>query len=182
MKPTATDLVQPFLAQAERLLLQVYWPRIEACVGELSLSENIWWRANPASNSVGNLVLHLEGNVRQWIISGLGGAPDRRKRDREFSEHGPVPRRTLLSRLGKAVREACVVMRRLDREGLARTYSIQGFRVTGLHAVFHVGEHFSHHAGQIILLTKLLGGKDLKFTRLPGEKKKKGKPGSIPVL
>jgi uncharacterized damage-inducible protein DinB len=181
MKPTETDLVEAFLSQAERLLLEVYWPRIEACVRELSL-EQIWWRANPASNSVGNLVLHLEGNVRQWIISGLGGAPDQRKRDTEFSERGPIPRRALLSRLRRAVREACRVMRRLDGENLARTYSIQGFRVTGLHAVFHVGEHFSHHAGQVILLTKLLGGKDLRFTHLPGERKKKEDAGSLPAI
>jgi uncharacterized damage-inducible protein DinB len=181
MKPAPTDLVQPFLAQAMRLLLQVHWPRIEACVRQLS-PEQIWWRANPASNSVGNLALHLEGNVRQWIISGLGGAPDQRKRDEEFSESGPIPRRTLLVRLRKAVREACLVLRKLNGEDLARTYSIQGFRVTGLYAVFHVVEHFSHHAGQIILLTKLLGGKDLKFTHLPGDRKKKEDAGGLPCL
>jgi uncharacterized damage-inducible protein DinB len=181
MKQTADDLIQPFLGQTERLLVQVYWPRIEACVRDLS-PEQIWWRANPASNSVGNLVLHLEGNVSQWIISGLGGAPDRRKRDTEFAEQGPIPRRALLSRLRKAVRQACRVIRGLDGDDLAHTYSVQGFRVTGLNAVFHVAEHFSHHAGQIILLTKLLGGKDLKFTHLPGERKKKESAASMPAL
>jgi uncharacterized damage-inducible protein DinB len=181
MKPTPTDLVRPFLAQARRLLLEVHLPRIEACVRGLS-AEQVWWRANPASNSVGNLALHLEGNVRQWIVSGLGGAQDRRERDKEFWERGLIPHRTLLTRLRKAVGEACLVMRKLNAEALARTYSIQGFRVTGLHAVFHVAEHFSHHAGQIILLTKLLGGKDLRFTHLPDERKKKEKAGRIPAL
>jgi uncharacterized damage-inducible protein DinB len=181
MKPTPTDLARPFLAQASGLLLQVHGPRIEACVRALS-PEQIWWRANPASNSVGNLALHLEGNVRQWIGSGLGGAPDRRERDKEFSQPGPIPPRTLIARLRKAVNEADRVMRKLNAEALARTYSIQGFRVTGLQAVFHVAEHFSHHTGQIILLTKMLGGKDLKFTRLPGERKKKLSAGSIPAL
>jgi uncharacterized damage-inducible protein DinB len=181
MKPTPVELSRPFLAQAGRLLLRVYLPRIEACMRELS-PEQIWWRPNPVSNSVGNLALHLEGNVRQWIVSGLGGTPDRRRRSQEFAELGPVPRRTLLARLRKAVREADRVMRRLNGVALARTYSIQGFRVTGLHAVFHVAEHFSHHAGQIILLTKMLGGKDLKFTRLPEERTKKENAGSIPAL
>jgi uncharacterized damage-inducible protein DinB len=181
MKPTPENLARPFLAQASRLLLQVHLPRIEACVRGLS-PDQIWWRANPASNSVGNLALHLEGNVRQWIASGLGGAPDRRQRDKEFLETGPVPRRTLLARLRKAVGEADRVMRKLNGVALARTYSIQGFRVTGLHAVFHVAEHFSHHAGQILLLTKLLGGKDLKFTHLPEERKRKENAGSIPAL
>ena len=181
MKPTPKDLAQPFLAQARRLLLQVHWPRVEACVRALS-PEQIWWRANPASNSVGNLALHLEGNVRQWIVSGLGGVPDRRERDKEFSQLSPIPTRTLVARLRKAVNDADRVMRKLDAEALAWTYSIQGFRATGLQAVFHVAEHFSHHAGQIILLTKMLGGKDLKFTHLPEERKKKVSAGSIPAL
>ncbi len=179
MKPT--DLTRPFLAQASRLLLRVYLPRIAACVRTLS-PEQIWWRANPASNSVGNLVLHLEGNVRQWVVSGLGGVPDRRERDKEFSQPGPIPSRTLVARLRKAVSEADRVLRKLDAEALARTYSIQGFRVTGLRAVFTVAEHFSHHAGQIILMTKMLGGRDLKFTHLPEERKKKVSTGSIPAL
>jgi uncharacterized damage-inducible protein DinB len=181
MKPTPTDLARPFLAQASRLLLQVHLPRIEACVRQLS-PDQIWWRANPVSNSVGNLALHLEGNVRQWIVSGLGGAPDRRQRDKEFSELGPISRPTLLARLRKTVADADRVMRKLNGVALARTYSIQGFRVTGLRAVFHVTEHFSHHAGQIILLTKMLGGKALKFTHLPEGRKKKQKERSIPAL
>jgi uncharacterized damage-inducible protein DinB len=181
MKRTPPDFVRPFMAQARRLLLQVHLPRIEACVRALSI-EQVWWRANPASNSVGNLALHLEGNVRQWIVSGLGGAQDRRERAKEFSNRGPIPQRTLLTGLRKAVREACFVMRKLDGEALAQTYSIQGFRVTGIHAVFHVVEHFSHHAGQVILLTKLLGGKDLRFTYLPTQRKQKERAGSIPAL
>jgi uncharacterized damage-inducible protein DinB len=179
MKPT--NPARPFLAQARRLLLQIHWPRIAACMRELT-SEQIWWRANPASNSVGNLALHLEGNVRQWIVSGLGGAPDRRERDLEFSQLSPIPRRILLARLRKAVRDADRVMGRLNGAALARTYSIQGFRVSGLRAVFHVAEHFSHHAGQIILLTKMLGGRDLKFTHLPGERKRKVNSANIPAL
>jgi len=162
------------LTQARHLLERVYLPRIAACLRELS-ADQIWWRPNSASNSVGNLVLHLEGNVRQWIVSGLGSAPDRRVRDLEFSEAGPIPSQRLVARLRRTVTEAGRVMGKLDGEALARTYSIQGFRVTGLRAVFHVAEHFSHHAGQIILLTKLLVGKDLNFTRLPpiGDKRRK---------
>jgi uncharacterized damage-inducible protein DinB len=179
MKPT--NLARPFLAQASHLLLQVHLPRLEACLRELSL-EQIWWRANAASNSVGNLALHLEGNVRQWIVSGLGGAPDRRERDQEFSELGPIPHPDLLARLRQAVTDAARVMGNLDEAALARTYSIQGFRVTGLRAVFHVAEHFSHHTGQIILLTKMLAGKDLKFTHLPEKRKKKESRTSIPAL
>jgi uncharacterized damage-inducible protein DinB len=166
-----TSLTNPLIAQAEHVLRQVYLPRIVSCLEQLS-PEQIWWRPNAASNSVGNLTLHLAGNVRQWIISGLGGAPDVRRRDREFNERGPLSRRVLASRLRKTVEEACRVLGKLSPEDLARVHTIQKYHVTGMEAAFHVAEHFSHHAGQIILLTKMLTGSDLKFTHLPGEKSK----------
>jgi uncharacterized damage-inducible protein DinB len=169
----------PFIAQAEHVLKQVYLPRIIACLQQLS-PQQIWWRPNEASNSAGNLALHLAGNVRQWIVSGLGGASDTRKRDLEFSERGPLPRRALVGRLRTAVEDACRVLGKLSPHDLARPYAIQKFRVTGMEAVFHVTEHFSHHAGQIILLTKMLRGSDLEFTRLPGDKKRK--PRNLPAL
>ena len=164
-----TDLTHPVITQAEHVLREVYLPRIVCCLEELS-PDQIWWRPHEASNSVGNLVLHLTGNVRQWIVSGLGGATDVRRRDQEFSERGPVPRRELMSRLRKTVSEACRVLGKLSPQDLARVHTIQKFHATGFEAAFHVAEHFSHHAGQIILLTKMLVGNDLKFTHLPGEK------------
>ncbi len=172
MKPKSSDLTKLFLAQARHLLAADYLPRIVQCLKMLS-EEEIWWRPNAASNSVGNLVLHLAGNVRQWIISGLGGAPDRRERDREFVERGPIRRGLLLAQLRKTVKEACRVLERLSPAALSRSYRIQGFRVTGLAAVADVIEHFAYHSGQIIFVTKMKRGKDLGFTRLPGEKAKK---------
>jgi uncharacterized damage-inducible protein DinB len=163
-------MTHPVITQAERVLRQVYLPRLVSCLEQLS-REQIWWRPNEASNSVGNLVLHLTGNVRQWIISGLGGAPDVRQRDLEFSARGPLSRRALVGRLRKTVVEACRVLEKLLPEELTRVHTIQKYQVTGMEAAFHVAEHFSHHAGQIILLTKLLTGSDLKFTQLPGERK-----------
>lgn len=159
-----------FIAQARHLLLRHHLPRIERCVNMLSETE-VWWRPNPQSNSVGNLLLHLEGNVRQWIISGLGGAADSRHRDLEFSEQGPLPQAEILARLRKTVRGAAGVLSRLSTAKLLRQYQIQKFRVTGLEAVFHVTEHFAFHAGQIIYATKSLRREDLGFTRLPGEKR-----------
>lgn len=181
MRDSGPNLAKPFLARAQRLLRTVYLPRIARCL-HLLTPKQIWWRPNPASNSVGNLVLHLNGNVRQWIIGGLGGAPDTRQRDREFQERGPIPRRALLSRLRRTVGEACRVLARLSSRDLAQRYSIQGFQVTGLETVYHVTEHFSHHAGQIILATKLLCGEDLGFTRLPGERKRRRPTRSLPAV
>jgi uncharacterized damage-inducible protein DinB len=175
---TQTLQPHPTIVQAEHVLNEVYLPRILRCLEELSL-EQIWWRPNEASNSVGNLMLHLEGNVRQWIISGLGGAPDLRQRDQEFSERRPMHRQALRNRLQKTVGEACRILHQLSAENLERVHAIQKYRVTGLEAAFHVAEHFSHHAGQIILLTKMVTGKDLKFTQLPGEKR--NRPGKLPA-
>src|SRR5580692_5998442 len=93
-----TRQIDPMIAQADHVLRGVYLPRLLACLNELSVKE-IWWRPNEASNSVGNLVLHLAGNVRQWIVSGLGGAEDRRQRDVEFSERGSTSRRALAEKL-----------------------------------------------------------------------------------
>jgi len=181
MKTNDPSFTYQILAQARHSLQAHHLPRIRRCLTALSERE-LWWRGNEASNSVGNLVLHLEGNVRQWIIAGLGGAPDRRERDREFAERGPIPRRALLARLRRTVAEACRVVSKLSPRDLARVYVIQGFRVTGLQAVAHVTEHFTYHSGQIIFATKLLRAKDLRFTRLPGERPRAPSRGYLPAI
>lgn len=181
MKSSRPDPARPVLALAQHSLLQHHLPRLEQCLQQLS-EEEIWWRPNQSSNSVGNLALHLAGNVRQWIVSGLGGAPDVRQRDQEFAERGPLSRAKLLQSLRAAVTEACRVLRRLTSRDLHRTYSIQKLRVTGLNAVLHVTEHFAFHTGQIVFITKLKRGEDLGFTRLPEEKPGSISPRNLPVL
>ncbi len=173
MKSKTTLSTRLFLASSQRLLAKQSLPRIVKCLQELS-EEEIWWRPNSSSNSAGNLVLHLCGNVHQWIISGLGGAEDKRERDREFAEQGPIPRQVLVAQLRRTVRDACRVLARLSDDSLSRKYVIQGFHVTGLDAAFGVTEHFGYHTGQIIFITKLKRAHDLRFTRLPVIKKKKG--------
>jgi uncharacterized damage-inducible protein DinB len=181
MKAARPDSSRPFLALAEHSLRRHHLPRLEQCLQQLS-EEEIWWRPNESSNSAGNLALHLAGNVRQWIVSGLGGAPDVRHRDQEFAERGPLPRAQLLQDLRAAVTAACRVLRRLTSRDLRRTYSIQKFRVTGLNAVLHVTEHFAFHTGQIVFITKLKRGEDLGFTRLPEVKPRSSSPRKLPVL
>jgi uncharacterized damage-inducible protein DinB len=168
----AQGLAEMFLAQAGHTLQDVYLPRINACVKRLS-ADDLWWRPHAGSNSVGNLILHLSGNVRQWIISGLGGAPDKRERGKEFAEAGPVPAGALLRRLRSTVIEACDVLHQLTGRDLKRDYIIQGFTTSGFNAVYHVAEHFAYHTGQIIYVTKLKCGEDLGFTHLPGDKPKR---------
>lgn len=176
-----SEYTREFLAQAKHSLGRYHLPRILRCLQLLSDSD-IWWRPNTASNSVGNLVLHLEGNVRQWILSGLGGTPDRRQRDREFAERGPLGRHILAARLEKAVKEACRVIGKLPPRDLARTRRIQKFRVTAFEAIHHVTEHFAFHTGQIIYVTKLRRGRDLGFTRLPGQTRRRRAGRRLPAI
>jgi uncharacterized damage-inducible protein DinB len=143
-----------------------FLPRLIDCLEQLS-DEEIWWRPNEASNSVGNLVLHVCGNMRQWIISGLGGAADVRQRDKEFSERGPITRAALREKLRRTVSEACDVLARLGPSVWTRRYRIQGFDVEGYYAAAQVIEHVAYHLGQIIYVTKLKRAKDLGFTHLP---------------
>jgi len=166
----ATRVAKLYLATVRNTFAR-YLPRIVSCLGELG-EKNIWWRPNSTSNSAGNLTLHLCGNIRQWIISGLGGAPDVRFRDAEFAERGPLPCRVLVRRLESTVDEALGVLRRLPPAALTRRYEIQGYSVTGLYAAFQVAEHFSHHTGQIIYIAKLKRARDLGFTKLPKTSKR----------
>jgi uncharacterized damage-inducible protein DinB len=159
-----TDIAQTFLSESRRLLSADYLPKIESCVAELS-AEEIWWRPNEASNSAGNLVLHLCGNLRQWVIGEIGGRQFTRERQREFDEHTPVPTRELLTALRSVVSEADEVIGSLDEEALSRRNQIQGRERSVLEAVYHVVEHFGMHTGQIIFLSKMRAGKDLGLWR-----------------
>jgi uncharacterized damage-inducible protein DinB len=166
---------------ARHSLLEHHLPRIERCLRMLSEKE-IWWRPNASSNSAGNLVLHLNGNIRQWIVADLGGKPFNRERDKEFSERGPIPRRRLIAFLRSTVQEAGSTIAGLTDANLEREFTIQGFQVTGLRALLHVTEHFAFHTGQIIYMTKLKRRRDLTFTRLPGDKPKKARRAALPTL
>ncbi|CAN5302030.1 hypothetical protein BH18ACI2_BH18ACI2_20320 [soil metagenome] len=155
---------QAFINQARTLLTRNYLPRIERCLEQLT-DADVWWRDNTESNSIGNLLLHLAGNVRQWIVSGVGGAADVRERDAEFEiDAQALPAGELLRRLCETLAEADEVLARLAPSRLLEACRIQGRDgVTVLEAVFHVVEHFSMHTGQIILLTKIRTGRDLAF-------------------
>jgi len=159
-----TDISQAFLQNSVSLLTSDYLAKIERCVEHLT-DDDVWWRANDASNSIGNLLLHLRGNVTQWIIGGVGGRPRERRRQQEFDERARIPSQALLAQLRAAVEEAAEVIRGLDADALLGSRQIQDYDVTVLEAIYHVVEHFSMHTGQIILLTKARTGEDLKLWR-----------------
>jgi uncharacterized protein DUF1572 len=153
-----------FLEFSRQKLLGQYWPRLRECVESLS-DEQIWWRPNEASNSAGNLMLHLDGNVRQWLVGSFGHRADHRNRPLEFSERDRIPRRVLLERLEATLEEASAVLAGVSEADLLSTFEIQGYTVTGLHTIYQVVEHFGLHYGQILYITKQLRGQDMGFYR-----------------
>jgi uncharacterized damage-inducible protein DinB len=157
------DLTAQFV-EACRKTLATWHGRIEKSLDQLT-AEQIWWRQHESNNAVGNLVLHLAGNVRQWIVAGVGGAADTRDRDFEFACRGPLPATELKEKLAAALRDADAVLARLSAEDLRGRRKIQVYEVSVLEAVHHVTEHFAMHAGQILYATKLLTGADLGFYR-----------------
>lgn len=156
------EIGQTFIASSRAYFAEDYLPKIERCL-ELLTDEQIWWRANPQSNSIGNLLLHLSGNVRQWIVVSLGGAADARDRDSEFAQRNIVPRDELLARLKQTLSEADATLAKFDVNKLLERRVIQGLDVSALDAIFHVVEHFSMHTGQIIMMAKMFAEVDLEF-------------------
>jgi uncharacterized damage-inducible protein DinB len=162
-----SEIGQVFITRCRHHFAEDFLPKIERCLEVLS-DEQIWWRPNPESNSIGNLLLHLSGNVRQWIVSGIGGMFDARDRDAEFAERAILPRDELLARLKQTLSEADSALANFDSERLLDRMQIQGCDVTALEAVLHVVEHFSMHTGQIILMSKIFAEVDLGFYDFSG--------------
>jgi uncharacterized damage-inducible protein DinB len=150
-----------FLDFSARKLRQLE-SRIQACLDRLT-EDQVWMREADTQNAVGNLVLHLCGNVRQWILSSVDGQPDRRVRDAEFAARGGVALLELRQRLAVTVDEAVRVFESLPTERLREVVRTQAYETTVLEAIYHVVEHFAMHTGQIIFVTKLLTKEDLGF-------------------
>ncbi len=153
VSPTS-DLGSFFLERSRDYLATEYRTKLR-CAVEALPPDMLWWRPNELSNSVGNLLLHLVGNIRQWIVSGVGGAPSSRNRAEEFARREGPPARELLAELERALAEVDQVLSALTAANLLERRVIQGRDVTVFEAVFHVVEHFSLHLGQIILIAKI---------------------------
>lgn len=147
------DIAQAFLERSRHYLVREYPAKIQRCLDVLPV-DALWRRDDESENSIGNLLLHLAGNVRQWIVAGVGGAPDARERSAEFSARAGHDASSLMDLLRTTLGEVDVVLAGLDARQLEEPRRIQGRDVKVLDAVYHVVEHFSMHTGQIILLTK----------------------------
>jgi uncharacterized damage-inducible protein DinB len=143
-------------------LLDASLPRLKSSLEKMT-DDEIWIRPNAHTVSAGNLVLHLCGNVRQWIGVGLGGKADDRKRQEEFDERGPIALEELLRKLDATLAEAAEVLDSLDPDSLLEPRRVQGFDVTGVSILLHVCEHFSYHTGQITYIMKSRTGMDAGY-------------------
>jgi len=162
MPAIPADATQLFLEHSLQKLVQQYWPRLKSSVESLT-EEQLWWRPNEACNSIGNLLLHLNGNVRQWLVASFSRLEDSRNRPAEFNQRESISVSTLLNQLGATIQQAGDVLARLTSADLAATYEIQGYKVSGLDAVYQVVEHFAMHYGQVLYIVKTLNGSDLGF-------------------
>lgn len=136
--------------------------RIGRCLEELTEAQ-VWERPNSNSNSVGNQVLHLCGNITQWILTGLGGAPDVRMRNEEFATVGGISKEALKARLTDVVTESIKVINELEEAEMIRVRPVQAYEHDGVFILTHVVEHLSYHTGQIVFWTKALRDIDLDF-------------------
>jgi hypothetical protein len=159
-----------FLEFSRNKLLEEYWPRLRTCVESLT-DEQLWWRPNDSSNSIGNLILHLNGNVKQWLVASFNRTEDTRDRPAEFSASAVsrpgagLSSAALLTMLDATLAEASTVLSRLTEADLLAPFEIQGYHLHGLDAVYQVVEHFALHYGQILYITKMIRSKDLGFYR-----------------
>ena len=153
--------------------LNEYTQRIQTCL-QLLTEEEVWHQPTSASNSVANLILHLCGNMTQYVLSSLGGLPDERQRDLEFTTAGGLTKEELFTRLSTVVARVTEVLLQQDEASLLQTRTVQGFQKTGIAIVLHITEHYSYHTGQIALLTKLMTNQDLGFYKGLDLNKKNG--------
>jgi uncharacterized damage-inducible protein DinB len=151
-----------FLSRSRYWLTKEYPIKLRHCVGALPLAA-VWARPNESSNSVGNLLVHLTGNVTEWILGGVGGQPVTRHRSGEFKQRQGADSTTLLDNLEGILRQADSVLAGLSPQDLDRSIMIQGRETTVLGALYHVVEHFAMHTGQIILLTKMYAPGKIHF-------------------
>ena len=156
------DIHVEFIKEIRRRLMDESLPRLHKCM-EVLTEEEIWKRPNKNSNSAGNLILHLTGNVKQWIVSTLGNEVDDRHREAEFDEQGPISTAELLSSLDKVMKKADSVISKIEPEELTLTKNVQGYTETVLAILVHVTEHFSYHTGQVSYIAKTQKNLDLNY-------------------
>ena len=153
MSTLPIDITQVLLQEVRRRIIEESVPRIKKCLHLLN-EPQIWHRPNKQTVSIGNLVLHLMGNMQQWVLSGIDGQPDHRHRSQEFAETGPIPTEKLIRDLDSLMVDVEQALSRITPEMLIEERDVQGFEESVMAILIHVTEHFSYHTGQITYYVK----------------------------
>jgi len=156
---------QVFLAESRRRLAASH-QKIRHCLDQLHETQ-VWWRPRESMNSIGNLVLHLCGNLRQWIVSGVGGAADVRDRPGEFARRVPILKEELRQRFDDGGREANAVLAGAGEDQLPERRRVQGFEETVLSAIYGSLAHLAGHTQEIVCLTRMQLGETYHFAWTP---------------
>jgi len=160
------DVMTGFLAESRRNLMAAH-ARIEHCLGQLS-EEQVWQRPRPEMNAMGNLLLHLSGNVGQWIIAAIENVPSTRDRPSEFAQREPIAVGVLRRKLRETVERAAELIGSIKGEKeLLAARRIQGNDTTVLTAIYHSVAHFEGHAQEIIAMTRGMLGERYRFMWVP---------------
>jgi Uncharacterized protein conserved in bacteria len=157
------EFAKEFIAQSRTYLSSDFLPKIERSLEGLT-DEDVWWRSGEESNSIGNLLLHLEGSTRMWITDVAGGSKHERNRQQEFDERKHVSKSELLDRMKRMLGEADAALAGLRPEDLLEKRQSRWGEVSVFYAVYHAVEHFSMHTGQILMLAKMRLGRDLRLS------------------
>ena len=161
MSPNSNDFIAEF---KEQIILRIEenTARIKTCLDLLN-EEEFWFQANPETNSIANLILHLSGNITQYVISSLGMEKDIRDRDLEFNSKKNFNKEQLFQKISSTCKKAISIIKKSTEKDLHHSRKVQGFEMTGIGILIHATEHYSYHTGQIALSTKLIVQKDLGF-------------------
>lgn len=170
----ASPITNEFCLRSVELLEQAEI-KTRHCLGQLSENQ-IWWKPEPSMNSVGNLIRHMTGNLRQWGVVALTEEKDERDRPREFAASSSLSRNELIDQMAKITVQAGQLWRQLKPERLTESLLIQGFEVSLMQAIIHTSSHFVGHTHQVVLLSRLQLGSDYKFQWTPESER-----GSLPI-
>lgn len=157
-----TLLRTTFIDNILRYLIEENFPRVLKCLDMLT-EEQIWYRPGPESNSVGNMVLHLAGNLTQWVMDGIGGIIFKRSRQAEFDASRTKTKTELIELVNRLKNELTPIIQNISTAELLRVRPVQVFEENGMSILVHVTEHFSYHTGQIAFVTKWITGQQTNF-------------------
>ena len=155
---TKAEIVQEF----ELRVFDESYPRVYKCLSLIN-QDQLWDSPNSNVPAIGCLVLHLCGNARQWILSGIGDDKDNRNREDEFIIHHNIRKSDFIFLLENLKVQLKNCLQNMPEDILLQRKKIQGYDVTGFSAIIHVIEHFSYHTGQITTLTKIYVDKDTGY-------------------